>query len=137
METLYKRLLLICQDQGIEHPRNSDIQRLCGLTSGRVTQIKHAGSAARLGDESLRVLIRMGYLADWVQEGQGPKQAGLPPSPDAPPVLRLPAPTKREKWIAAIIEHLHATDEDWLPVVLDKAQEVARNHPLPAKKTGL
>lgn len=73
MTTLYERLLEICRDQGIERPIGRDIQRLAGLSSGRVTQIKQEREAAKLGSESLQRLTGLGYFADWLQEGRGPK----------------------------------------------------------------
>lgn len=78
METLFDRLLEICRDQGIDSPRGVDIQRVTGLSSGRVTQIKSAGPAGRVGDDALRKLIRLGYMPDWIQEGKGNKKQ--PPS---------------------------------------------------------
>lgn len=68
---LYDRLLIVCRDQGIEQPRNADIVRLVGLSSGRVTQIKQAEGAAKLGEDALRRLVRLGYSADWLQDGRG------------------------------------------------------------------
>ena len=53
MSTLFQRLLEICRDQGIEHPRNRDIQDLVGITSGRVTQIKQEGEAASLSEDKM------------------------------------------------------------------------------------
>lgn len=136
MKTLYERLIDICRDQGVEQPRNADIQRLCGLTSGRVTQIKNAGSAARLGDESLRSLIRLGYFADWVQEGRGPKR-DLSPSSDTrlgssrvESEVRLPVTTERERTIAEIVEVLNKMSNKGLAVMLGRADEMARQYPL-------
>ena len=77
MSTLYSRLLEICIDQGVGKPLGRDIERLTGLSSGRVAQIKSEADAARLGDESLRKVARQtGYSADWIQEGRGEKRAG-------------------------------------------------------------
>lgn len=66
MGTLYERLIEICRDNGIESPRQADIRAITGLSSGRITQIKQEGSAARLGESALQKIIRRGYSADWV-----------------------------------------------------------------------
>lgn len=78
MQTLYDRLLKMCRDQGIDAPPGRAIQILTGLSSGRVTQIKDAGEAARLGDQALRRVVRLGYRADWVQEGRVPERTAEP-----------------------------------------------------------
>lgn len=99
MSTLYERLLEICRDQGIERPIGRDIERLAGISSGRVTQIKQEREAARPGDETIARLSRLGYLVDWIREGKGPKRAAdalLPSSNIAPKrdALESSAPKK-------------------------------------------
>lgn len=73
MNTLFERLLEICRDKGIDSPIGADIQRIAGISSGRVTQIKNEGEAARLSDENVRRLTRLGYSGDWIQDGRLPK----------------------------------------------------------------
>lgn len=80
MNTLYDRLIEICQDAGIESPRPRDISEICGLSSGRPKQIKDAGYAAKLGAETLAKLVSKGYSPNWIQEGRGNKR--LSPSSD-------------------------------------------------------
>jgi hypothetical protein len=78
MQTLYERLLRICREQGIDAAPGRAIRILTGLSSGRVTQIKDAGEAARLGDQALRRIARLGYRADWIQEGRLPERSTEP-----------------------------------------------------------
>lgn len=79
--TLFDRLQEVCRDQGIPKPIGRDIQAIAGISSGRVTQIKQEGVAAKLGSDALQKLSRLGYSTDWIQDGKGPKRPGesLPP----------------------------------------------------------
>lgn len=74
MSTLHERLLEICRDQGVESPIGRDIQRIAGLSSGRVTQIKNEREAAKLGEATIKRLSRLGYLVEWLTEGKGSKR---------------------------------------------------------------
>jgi hypothetical protein len=74
MNTLFDRLIEICREQGIEKPKGKDIQQLIGRSSGRVTQIKQGGEAARLGEDSLAKIIKLGYAPDWVQFNRGARR---------------------------------------------------------------
>jgi hypothetical protein len=75
MPTLYNRLLEICHDRGIPRPKGVDIQQLTGLSSGRITQIKSDGTAAKLGEKTLREIMKLGYSGEWLQTGRGSKYA--------------------------------------------------------------
>lgn len=99
MSTLHERLMEICRDQGIENPIGKDIQSLTGLSSGRITQIKQERDAAKLGADTMQAITRMGYSADWVQDGRGPKRpvsrqhplpdpSNVAPGPELPPAVR-------------------------------------------------
>lgn len=96
MKTLYERLLWICQDQdaSIKTPRGADIARLLGCSSGRPTQIRNEGEAARLGEEYLRKMTKLGYSPDWVQEGIG--------DPKRPAVAELPKTLSKEERLAHV-----------------------------------
>lgn len=76
MEKLFDRLLFICRDRGIDtRNENVAIQSLTGLSSGRVTQIKQAGEAGKLGEKTVARLVKYGYSRDWIQCAIGdPKQ---------------------------------------------------------------
>lgn len=71
MTTLFFRLLEICRDQGVKLPQGKDIQRIAGISSGRVTQIKQGEGGAKLGAQALSKLIELGYRPDWIQFGLG------------------------------------------------------------------
>lgn len=98
MKTLYDRLVWIWSDlnPGMGEARPKDIEKLLKLSSGRPTQIKAKGEAARLGAEKLAILTELGYSADWVQIGKGEPRAS-----DAPPVS--PGMSEQEK-----IKHIQA-----------------------------
>lgn len=103
MSTLYERLIEICRDQGIDTPIGRDIELVAGISSGRVTQIKQERDAARLGSKAIQKLTGMGYLADWLQDGRGPRRAtqstsapsGSPQSDDSNTTLG-PGPSQTE-----------------------------------------
>lgn len=75
MSTLHERLLDVCRDLGIKSPIGRDIERIAGVSSGRVTQIKQERDAARPGEETIARLSRLGYAVDWIREGKGPRRA--------------------------------------------------------------
>lgn len=148
MSTLYERLLEVCVDQGIKRPRGVHIQAIASLSSGRITQIKNEGEAARLGVKTLQKLARLGYLADWLQEGRGEKKradspafAALETDGRATAIEARDAaavqwpPTARERRIAEINALLARTDDYGIVAVLEKAKDVAREYPLQAQKT--
>lgn len=82
MENVYDRLLMICRERGIEKPRNVDVERLTGLTSGRVSQIKGSGGKVS-GPKAVENIERLGYSVTWVNTGKGPKRRVLQPSLDS------------------------------------------------------
>lgn len=104
MKTLYERLAWICMDRNpsLGKARPKDIEELLKLSSGRPTQIKAKGEAARLGAEKLAILTEMGYSADWIQLGKGEPRAS-----DAPPVG--PGMSDQEK-----IKHIQAALQSML-----------------------
>lgn len=75
---LYRRLLQVCRDQGIESPRNLDISRITGLSSGRVTQIKTGSDDIRISADALMALNKLGYLTPWILDGKGPRKSDEP-----------------------------------------------------------
>jgi SOS-response transcriptional repressor LexA len=116
MSTLFQLLLEICRDQGIEHPRNRDIQDLVGITSGRVTQIKQEGEAASLSEDKMARLVDLGYRRAWVKRGVGPSRIS---AADLGPDTWRPVPllswVQAGSW-SAIVHHLAPGDaEEWIP----------------------
>lgn len=125
MGTLYDRLLQICKDQGIENPRPRDISSICRLSSGRPTQIKDEGEAAKIGAKTLQHLVSMGYSPDWIQEGKMPPRLSSsegrppkePPKPSAEPDLF--AITNDGKVLAVEAKTLkHVRMDEQKPVIL-------------------
>lgn len=75
MENLYDRLLWICHDQGIEtRHQGKAICELLGISSGRPSQIKNEGAAAKLNEEQMSKLTAKGYARDWVANGKEPRK---------------------------------------------------------------
>lgn len=123
MNTLYERLMEICRDRGINAPKGVDIQALTGLSSGRVTQIKNEGAAARLSGKTITQLHGLGYSVDWLGEGRGPKHTGAlaviePSNVSAGPDRRARVPLI--SWVQAgdwshVADLLHPGEaEEWI-----------------------
>lgn len=136
MSTLYERLLEICRDQGIEAPKGIDIQRIAKLSSGRVTQIKQEGEAARLGDSTQAHLHKLGYAIDWIRTGKEPKLAAsgillstnthmsfdhvdsnVAPGPDIKGRVPLISWVQAGVWNEAIDIYEPGYAEEWLPIL--------------------
>lgn len=138
MKTLYSRLVEICKDLGIESPRNVDIHRLCNITTGRVAQIKAAGEAARLGEESVRILTKLGYSADWIQDGKGSKlspssdtqnalnaaESNVSAAPDIKGRVPLISWVQAGVWSEAVDIYEPGYAERWLPFLKNNGQNV-------------
>lgn len=131
MSTLYDRLLEICRDQRIENPRGRDIQAVTGLSSGRITQIKQEREAARLGGEALQAITRLGYSADWIQEGHSPKfQGEVPHARSVDLIFRK----REDPLIAEVVKLLEATDERGRLMALGAVKSALSGY-VPAAKT--
>lgn len=137
MTTLYARLLEICRDMGIETPRGVDIQRLTGLSSGRVTQIKQAREAGRINEETLRKLTKHGYSGDWIQEGRGSKLIPSPPAKGKrddgrPSTVSVLSDNKQEAMaypLGELIETAKLLSRDDQILLLGRAKEMAAQRP--------
>lgn len=83
MGTLYERLMEICGEEfQIDRPKNVDIQKVTGLSSGRVTQIKQERDGAKIGTDALAKLVSKGYNPEWVRFGIGEKRLANKKKPD-------------------------------------------------------
>lgn len=137
MSTLFERLLEICRDQGIADPRNRDVQDLTGLSSGRVTQIKQAQDAGKLGEDTLERLYKAGYSVEWLIHGKLPKRWKESTSTDQPliaaqtvsPYPAKPPRTIRDRYIADIVAALSDINDHGLAALLEKAKDLTRDYP--------
>lgn len=134
MKTLYERLIQACKDQGIESPRGVDIQKITGVSSGRVTQIKHEGEAAKLGESAIAKLVAAGFSRDWIQYGKLPMKINHSAASSDSYVLSLKPKTQRESRIERITVLLNEMDDSGIAIMLDKAKDVANEYPM-AKQT--
>lgn len=73
-ETLYDRLIRICEDRGLP-ARNKSIQEVTGLSSGRVSQIKAGDPNVSISEEAMAKLTDLGYSRRWIKFGTGHMRA--------------------------------------------------------------
>jgi hypothetical protein len=117
MDTIRNRLLEVMADQGKHTPSNRDFEAMLDLSSGRITQLFQAGSAAKLGAESLLRLVALGYNPAWIMYGAPNskklcvKEGEMMAAPDLRPdereviaALRRLRDTRRNLHIAQILD---------------------------------